>query len=164
MAGLGVFFALSDEDLSAMLGREDQDELRAQVDDLEEAWDEAWTQEVDEAWDGIHRCLSDGTLEPAGGTPPLKWAVLGGEDLSGDPDWHAALVRPAQVQQVAQALGTIDETWWRARYAELALQGYQPHDDEDDLEYTWDWFLELREFYRAAAEAGRAVLFTVERS
>jgi hypothetical protein len=164
MAGLGVCFALSEAQLGAILGRADQDDLRAQVDVLEDAWDEAWTQELDEAWDGIHRCLSDGTLEPGGGDPPLKWAVFGGEDLSGDPDWHAMLVRPAQTKQVAEALDGINEQWWRDRYATLAEQGYRPHDEEDDCEYTWDWFLELRELYRVAAEAGRAVLFTVDRS
>ena len=50
MAGLGVCFALSEDQLSAILGRADQDDLRAQVDALEDAWDEAWTQELDEAW------------------------------------------------------------------------------------------------------------------
>ncbi len=164
MPGLGVFFALSDDVFDALTGREDQDDLRAQVDDLEDAWDETWTQEIDEAWDGIHRCLTDGTLDPSGGTTPLKWAVLGGEDLSGDPDWFAGLVRAPQVQKVAEAMAPLDEAWWRDRYAAMARQGYEPRDDEDDCEYTWDWFLELREFYRAAAEAGRAVLFTVERS
>jgi hypothetical protein len=164
MAELGVCFALSEAQLRALQGRADQDELRAQIDALEDAWDDDWTQELDEAWDGIHRCLSDGTLDPAGGKPPLKWAVLGGEDLSGDPDWTAVLVKPEQVKQVAEALGALDEAWWRARYEQLAQQGYRPRDEEDDLEYTWDWFLELRELYRSAAAEGRAVLFTVDRS
>ena len=161
MAGLGVHFALDGEQLEGLLQREDQDELRARVDDLEDGWDEQWSQETDEAWEAIHRCLADGTLDPKGGSAPLNLAVLGGEDLSGDPDFRAVLVRPEQVRAVAAALAGVEEAAFRARYATLEAKGYARHSEEDDLDYTWDWFLELREFYLQAAEAGRAVLFTV---
>jgi Domain of unknown function (DUF1877) len=30
-----------------------------------------------------------------------------------------------------------------------------------DFEYTWENFLDVRRFYKKAAEAGRAVIFTV---
>jgi hypothetical protein len=33
---------------------------------------------------------------------------------------------------------------------------------EQDFEYTWEWFVGLREFWQRAAAENRAVLFTVD--
>jgi hypothetical protein len=33
---------------------------------------------------------------------------------------------------------------------------------EEDLDYTWDWFQEVRELYVRAAAAGRWMLFTAD--
>jgi hypothetical protein len=33
---------------------------------------------------------------------------------------------------------------------------------EGDFDYTWENFLDGRRFYKKAAEAGRAVIFTVD--
>src|SRR5689334_8503258 len=114
MPALGVYFALDEAQLQQLLGRADQDELRSIVDELEDGWDDQWTQEADEAWDAMDRVLSK-----AG--PPLSLAVAGGEDLSGDPDFVASLVRPAKVKELAAALEPLDEAWFRARYD--ALEG-----------------------------------------
>ena len=34
--------------------------------------------------------------------------------------------------------------------------------DEEDWEYTWDYFADVQKFFAKAAEAGRAVVFTVD--
>jgi hypothetical protein len=66
------------------------------------------------------------------------------------------------VRDVAEALSVIEEDWLRRRYATLGDTDYTGPVDEDDFEYTWDALEDIREFFAVAAEAGRAVIFTVD--
>jgi len=68
----------------------------------------------------------------------------------------------AEVVQVASALETVDETWMRQRYDRIDPTNYQGFLDDEDFEYTWYWFTQVREFYRQAAEAHRPDIFTVD--
>jgi hypothetical protein len=66
------------------------------------------------------------------------------------------------VKDVATALGKITKTWMRKRYDKLDPEDYDEVEMGDqDFKYTWGNLLELRRFYKTAAEAGRAVVFTV---
>ncbi len=50
---------------------------------------------------------------------------------------------------------------FRERYNAIDQDDYGvPHSDED-FEYTWKYFIAVRDLFSRAAEAGRAVLFTV---
>jgi hypothetical protein len=163
MACRGVHFALTDDQVKGLLAAADDEERREIVGEMEEeGWEEADAQETDKAWDAIHRCLADGTLEPGAGSYPFNKAILGGQHLYGGDDYIIALVMPNEVKDVASALARLDRNWLRTRYLALAATDYAAFVSDDDFDYTWDWFAQLKEFYQKAASTDRAVLFTVD--
>ncbi|MFB4304706.1 DUF1877 family protein [Actinomadura sp. GTD37] len=104
------------------------------------------------------RSIADGSLDPDGGEYPLSHAVLGGRHLH--EEYYVVHVIAAEVRDVAEALHRIDKTWLRQRFDAIDDADYAgPHDDED-FEYTWENFMDIRPFYGRAAKAGRAVIFT----
>ena len=113
----------------------------------------------------MHRLLTDGRLEYQNGEYPLNHTVIGGEILIGggeDDTYIISLKTPAQVQDIAQALMTIDEETLHRRYFALDEKAYGYPLSEDDCDYVWDWFQNVRDFYQRAAAANRHVIFTVD--
>ena len=64
MACRGVFFALTEAQQTTLDSASDDDEVMGAIEDIEEAWDKENLAECDKAWDAMHRCLADGTLDP----------------------------------------------------------------------------------------------------
>lgn len=129
------------------------------LEEIEESWDDGRLKvDTDKAWDAIHRCLTDGTLDPDGGGYPLSHAVLGGRHLHDD--YYVVYVSAAQVRDVADALRDVDRRWLRRRFDAIDDPQYDGMRDDDDFEYTWDAFVDVRAFYGRAAAAERAVIFT----
>ena len=159
MAGRGVLFAIDDEELGR-LGEADSDEhvLRL-VAEIEERWEHAC--ELDKAWDGIHRTLTDGKLALDNGTPPLSQAVLGGTILVDSEDQIVSVKGPDQVVAIARALASWDASRFRAAYHHIDRNEYGEL-DEEDLTYCLAWFERLGPFYAEAARAERAVVFSVD--
>jgi uncharacterized protein DUF1877 len=163
MACRGVYFALTDEQTKRLLAAPSDEGRLEIIEEIEEdGWEEAYGQETDKAWDAIHRCLSEGSLAVTAGSYPLNRCVLGGRHLYEGENYIIALVQPHEVKDVASALAAIDQDWMRARYSALASTDYAMFVSEDDFDYTWGWFQELRAFYQKAANAGRTVIFTVD--
>ncbi|MDQ0370997.1 DUF1877 family protein [Catenuloplanes indicus] len=54
----------------------------------------------------------------------------------------------------------VHRAWLRRRFDAIDDAGYRGALDDADFAYTWDNFADVREFFRHAADAGRAVLFT----
>jgi hypothetical protein len=157
---LGVHFAITSAQESVLLDADGDDEAVAEVlEELEESWpgDELKV-DTDKAWDAIHRCLTDGTLDPDGGDYPLSHAVLGGQHLHDD--YYVVHVSAAQARDVAAALRTVDREWLYRRFVTIDDPDYRGAGDDADFEYTWDGFTDLQAFYDRAAAAGRAVIFT----
>jgi len=73
-----------------------------------------------------------------------------------------SLVKPAEVQDIAEALLPINRDWLRERYFKIDQEGYWVPLDEVDFEYTWDYFQGVRRFYVKAAADNRHVIFTVD--
>jgi hypothetical protein len=162
MACLGVHFALTEGQVRQLLEAASDEERSLIIHEIEEeGLEKPDAQETGIAWDAIHRCLSDGTLEPGGGSYPLNKAVLGGQDLYEGDEYIITLVMPDEVKDVAAALAPLDRNWLRARYSALASTDYEGFLSDDDFMGTWDWFEPLKEFYQRAAASGRAVIFTV---
>jgi hypothetical protein len=88
----------------------------------------------------------------------LSHAVLGGRHLHDE--YYVVYIIAADVQDVADALGGVDRMWLRRRFDAIDDPDYRGARDDADFEYTWDGFVDVQAFYRRAAAARRAVLFT----
>ncbi|GCD94769.1 DUF1877 family protein [Embleya hyalina] len=162
MGGRAVLFAVDAEASERLLAADDDAAVMAVVDEVEERWDRSRLTELDKAWDALHRCLTDGTLTYEGGEYPLSHTLLGGYLLHEGDDHEVAYVSPDEVRDVAAALAPLDGPWLRGRFAELEFVDYEGTADEADIAYTERFLPDLKEFYRRAAEAGSAVIFTVD--
>jgi len=65
-----------------------------------------------------------------------------------------------EVQQIAAAIARIDQLEMRRRYDAIDPDEYDGDKSDDDFDYTWGWFVPLREFFNKAAAHDRAVIFT----
>jgi len=170
MACRGVYFALVEEDLRKLRALNGDEAVLSFVQgEIEERWDVEWLQEVDKAWDAIHRCLGDGSLrckQPA----PLAKFVLCGERLYQKSDYIISLLQPSEVEEVHAASRTVTKEWFRKRYFELgkksfwkfSIDSYAGPINEDDLEYSWSYFEQARELFGKATAGRRAMIFTVD--
>lgn len=162
MACRGVFFAITDEDAARLLAaKSDEEVLDLIQEEIEERWDEDWLQETDKAWDAIHRSLTDGTLA-CSGENLLEKCVFGGRQLYQGDDYIVSFITADEVKEVAAAIKGVDETWLRSRYSQIDPDDYQGEVDDEDFEYTWEWFQGVQSFYQKAAAHNRPVIFTVD--
>ncbi|MEO3929151.1 DUF1877 family protein [Micromonosporaceae bacterium B7E4] len=157
---LGVHFAITTEQEHSLLTADgDNDTVGELLEEIEESWSEdRFKVDTDKAWDAIHRCLTDGTLDPDAGDYPLSHVVLGGRHLHDE--YHVVYVSAPEVRNVADALKRVHRTWFRGRFDAIDDPEYDGRHDDTDFDYTWDNFVDVRAFYDRAAAAGRAVVFT----
>jgi Domain of unknown function (DUF1877) len=157
---LGVYYAVTATQERLLLAADDDSDAVGQlVEDIEESWSEdELTVDTDKAWDAIHRCLGDGTLDPDGGEYPLSHVVLGGRHLHDE--YYVVYVSVAETRDVAAALHRVDRDRLRRRFDAISDPEYRGAHDDTDFEYTWTSFVDVLGFYERAAAAGRAVIFT----
>jgi hypothetical protein len=120
--------------------------------------------ETGTAWDAIHRCLTEGELDPAAGDFPLSHAVLGGKQLHQGTDYAAVLIRPDTTRFIADALEEIEEDEFRKKFFALNPASYQQRIGEKEFIEVWLALQNLQVFYGAAAENLEAVVFTAKYS
>lgn len=161
MTARGVHFAITTTRAESLLAAEDDDALVALVEEIEDEWEEPFVFESDKGWDALHRCLSDGSLDPERGEPPLNKAFFGGKMLNENDDYFVVLVTPAEVKEIAVALRGVTEEWLRSRYFALEFTDYQGEKSEEDFAYTVGQLEGLPALFAAASHAGRYVIFTV---
>jgi hypothetical protein len=53
-------------------------------------------------------------------------------------------------------------TWGLSRYFAIDQESYDSPLSEDDYQYNWAWFQEVRDLYEMVARDGRCVLFTTD--
>ena len=169
MACRGVFFALTNEEEAKLLAAPDSDAVVEIItEEIEERWDPEWLVEMDKSWDAVHRCLGDGSLSRSQSSLTSK-AVLGGRQLSSHADWIVSYLTADQVKQVAAAIAGIDQLEFRRRYFALKKKflwvdrtDYDGPIGEEDFEYSWSNFEEMRVFFSKVAAAHRAIVFSVD--
>jgi hypothetical protein len=127
---------------------------------LEDNGDGGWGYESGKAWDAIHRCLTDGSLNTGQG--PLSFAILGGKSLYAGDDYIIRLITPQQAEEAAAAARRMDRAALKHRYD--AMQADYPREllGPDDFEYVWEHFEGLPAFLERASGAGRWVVFTAD--
>jgi hypothetical protein len=163
MGARGVHFAVTSDQLARLLAASDDDGLMEVIEQVEDAWDKDYLAESDKAWEAIHRCLTDGSLLYESGEYPLNHVICGGRQLYQGEEYTVSLVMPEQVRDVSNALDPLTEQWMRERYFSLLKPGgYEGEIGDEDFQYTWTWFENVRDLYRKAAAGGRAVIFTVD--
>ncbi|MEM9419483.1 MAG: YfbM family protein [Planctomycetota bacterium] len=163
MACLGVHFALTDKEEAQLLDAVGNDDAVIKViqEEIEDRWDEDWLQETDKAWDAIHRCLTDGTLNVIPKSP-LHQCILGGRPLYSGDAYIISYLTAEEVQGIATAITRFGNSEIRDRYFKINESDYGIPLSQEDLDYTWGWFEPLKDFFAKAARANRAVVFTVD--
>lgn len=160
---IGVHFALSKEEETRCLRAKTDDVLNEIIKELDIRWDERHLYKSENAWDCIHRCLTDGSLRLNAGDYPLNRCILGGIHLHNSHSFIIAYISPSEVHDVANALSKIDKNWLQARYDKLVYTDYPKRFiGTDDFEYTWKHLQGITQFYKKAAVDNRAVIFTAD--
>jgi hypothetical protein len=177
---LGAHFAITEQE-AAQLGSFDNDDDRINFvkEGVEEVWDVQYLVETDKAWDGIHRCLGEFPpdtpwfypVDPKHGAHaraedhgsyPLRLCVLGGKKILDDEgNYIIRLIAPNEVVDIAAALEPIDKKEMRERYFKHC-KGAWPEYGEEDSEYIWEYFNEVRDFFKRQAGNGRTIIFTAD--
>ncbi len=163
LSNAGLFFTLTALELARLNGLDTPEARRTWVD---ETYSErqiampARMLDVDLAWDAIHRCLGDGSLEEDTGQYPLRLAVLGGKRIGTDPGLIIRLKTPDEVQMVANMAGGISHDIFRKCYFALPVQDFLIAPNEADFQYSWTHFQQMQRFYENAAQSGEYVVFT----
>jgi len=162
----GTFYAITPEEAERLLALVGNDA------ELAKECLELWTPErqrqrfiapVDHAWEVLHRCMADGTLRGIGaGSDPLQWCVLGGKSLHQGKEYIVCYVTPEQTAEVAEELDDIDVEWFVGRYKLLPTAGYTGPIDNEDFQYNWEYFTNVRNLYSKAAGDGRGVVFVTD--
>lgn len=163
MSGRGFHIALAREHAKTLFGLKEDGAIRKFLDELKARPDikkSGRLLDVGTLWDPIHRCLTEGELDPTAGDFPLNTAVLGGKQLLQGKEYTAVLIRPDMTNFIADALGELEEDDVRKKF--FALQGgtYQEPIDEKHFMEMWLRLQDLKIFFDAAAENKEAVVFT----
>ncbi len=163
MVGPGYHIALSREHAKRVFGSKDDPSLVGLIEELKN--DKALRAnsqvlEVKRTWDAIHRCLTEGTLDPEGGDFPLNHVILGGKKIHHGDDYVAAVIRPDMVTFIAEALREVKEPEFRKCFFALGDQGYDQPINEKEYSYVWHAVQEIRTFFEFCDEERFAVMFT----
>ena len=99
-----------------------------------------------------------------GGEYPLNHFICGGRQLISfeETEYTVSFVDAEQVRLVTAAARQVSRADLRARYNRIDVEDYEQPKNDEDFDYTWDWFRNVLELYETAAEHGRAVIFTVD--
>jgi hypothetical protein len=170
MACRGWFQALLPEEASAVRAASSVGELLQKLEEFGANADrDDRTLGVDKSWDAMHRVLCGGWLDYVHGEPVLRACVVGGVQLSRQDDWIISFAEPSLVKEVAKAIEGLDKPWFREQYFALhrnppgsGIHRYEVDLTEEDFEYTWAYFTQVRAFYRRASTRNMAVLFAVD--
>jgi len=163
------FFGHSNEEEEAEW--DDEDELEAEeayyafCDDLKARDVHLW---IDKAWDALHFLLNG---QAEGGETPLRWAVMGNEELPGKVDvgyGPASFLTAAEVKAISELLEALTEDDLRRNFDLDAMNAapVYPASDTDreptwvqeSFPWLWQTFESVRRFYQIAAANGEAML------
>jgi hypothetical protein len=162
VVGRGFHIALAREHAKTLFAIRDDASIRKFLDELKTRPDmkkSGRLLDIGTLWDPIHRCLTEGELDPVAGDFPLNTAVLGGKQLLQGKEYTAVLIRPDVTRFIADALGELEEDDLRKKFFALKGGSYQEPIDEKHFMEMWLRLQDLKVFFEAAAENMEAVVF-----
>ncbi|WP_212829745.1 DUF1877 family protein [Catellatospora sp. TT07R-123] len=162
MACRGYFLALDDECTALVLAEDGNDRRLIEVIkelDMRDVPDQC---SVDKAWDGIHRCLTEGKLGSEDGSYPLNAVVLGGLPLHEGEGYVVSFNTLAEVREIAAALSDLDMQRFTAMYWAIDPDELGMARDAAGLQYLTTYLADVVAFYQRAAQAGWATVFVVD--
>jgi hypothetical protein len=165
VVGRGFHLALAREHAKTLFGLKDDESIRKFLEELKAKPDmkkSGRMLDLGTLWDPIHRCLTEGQLDPAAGDFPLNTAILGGKQLLKGSDYTAVLIRPDMTNFIADALGELEEDELRKKFFALKGGSYDQPIDEKHFIEMWLRLQDLKVFFAAAAENMEAVVFTAK--
>jgi hypothetical protein len=171
MACRGWYTALLPAEAATITTAADVDVLLAKLEDLYSIADaDGRILSVDKSWDAMHRVLCGGWLDTKHGDPMLRACVIGGRQLSSRRDWIVSFVDSPLVIEVVKAIAGIQEDWFRDQYFALhrkpagwfGVHRYEAELTQEDFDYTWAYFVDVRDFYGRAADRGLSTVFSVD--
>ena len=165
MVGRGFHIALAREHAKTLFSLKDDPSVHKFLDELKLRPDikkSGRLLDMGTLWDPIHRCLTEGELDPAAGDFPLNTAVLGGKQLLKGADYTAVLVRPDMTRFIADALAELEEDDIRKKFFALKGGSYTQPIDEKRFMEMWLRLQDLKVFFEAAAENMESVVFTAK--
>ncbi len=166
MSGRGYHIYLSREDAKRLFAQPDDKSVRAFAEELLKSPKHRENNQILElgtVWDAIHRCLTDGDLDPQGGEFPLNQCILGGKQLFHGPDYDVVLIRPDVTPHVAEALAGVKREAFRETYFGLDPNSFGHAPNEEEFAQVWSVCQQIRWFFEDAAEQHTALLFVAER-
>jgi hypothetical protein len=162
MSCRGVFFAIEKSDSKKLRKCKNDEELVEYIEEnIEEEWEKEWLCETDKSWDAMHRCFAEGKLELVGGIPPLNSTIFGGEILNTESDYYVSLKDNKLVKKIGKEILLINREKLRSLYNKIS-NDYQGDLNDEDFDYTWEWFESVKEFYIKVAQSKRDIIFTVD--
>jgi hypothetical protein len=162
VVGRGHHIALAREHAKTLFGLKDDAAIRQFLDELKARPDMKKSGRLLDTgvlWDPIHRCLTEGELDPTAGDFPLNTAILGGKQLLRGADYTAVLIRPDMTRFIADALAELDEEDMRQKFFALKNGSYTHPTDEKHFMEMWLMLQNLKVFFEAATENMEAVVF-----
>lgn len=122
--------------------------------------------DLDKAWHAIHFTLTGSVWE---GAEPLYLVILGGTEFGEDYGYGPPrYLTPDQVKAVSSALEPLTPDVFSGMFDSDALtrekiypKVFWASEEDGGLEYVLDNYLNVREFYRTAAERGDAMIVSM---
>lgn len=166
MAGSGYHLLLNREDAKKLFAQPNPAATRDFVRQLALSPDgrrQGRVLELGPTWASLQRCLTDGSLDPTAGEPPLNNCMLGAKSLYQGDDAYVMLIRPDMAPYVAEALGEVKYETLHGNYFQLQPEDHGQALSEKDFERLWVLFQQVKDFFDYAAGELSAVVFYAER-
>lgn len=163
MVGLGYHFALSRENAKRIFAAKGGEEIGALIAEFHGSKEMKANSQIlplKRTWDAIHRCLTEGELDPAGGDFPMNHVILGGKVIHNGDDYIAVVIRPDMLTFITEALHDLKEPEFRAKFFALGAKGYDQPLTDKEYALVWNALQEINGFFAYCEEERVAVLFT----
>ena len=154
---IGIYYALDPDTAQSMRTLPEAERL-TRINSLLASTTGADKLDVDESWDAMHRALTNGKLDFGPGKYATSFVVLGGERLFSGDEWIVMLISAAQAKAAATEIQPISRDAFHLRYG--VIDGsYDRVPSEEDFEYTWTSFIEVKSAFARWAREGKWILF-----